>query len=135
MVRTTLLFQTPHSRKLVLSMKRSLFPTFAVSFALFTLAAAQDIHWTDVEGGLVQTSVEYNYVWGVNQRGEIYRRLGNGGTWERIPGGLVNVSATGNGWVWGVNGTGEVFKCAKPCDGGAWQLVSGRMSQVSGGPQ
>ncbi|MEJ2147214.1 MAG: hypothetical protein P8020_18950 [Acidobacteriota bacterium] len=116
-------------------MKRSLFPTFAVSFALFTLAVAQDIHWTDVEGGLVQTSVEYNYVWGVNQRGEIYRRLVSGGTWERIPGGLVNVSATGNGWVWGVNGKGEVFKCAKPCDGGAWQLVSGRMSQVSGGPQ
>ena len=52
--------------------------------------------------------------------------------WKKIPGGLKQVSASGNGWVWGVNSAGSIYKCKKPCTG-SWSLVDGGLVQVSAG--
>jgi len=51
--------------------------------------------------------------------------------WERISGGLKNVSSSGNGWIWGVNRSDNIYKRKK--NGGSWQRVNGGLKQISGG--
>ena len=52
--------------------------------------------------------------------------------WQLIPGKLVHVSASGNGFIWGVNSGDEIYKCKKPCSG-AWVPVDGLLKQIDGG--
>ena len=58
-------------------------------------------------------------------RGEEWCRISRtvaGGNGTRIPGGFTDISV-GDKDVWGVNDDG-VWKCAKPCDDGAWQRIA-----------
>ena len=59
------------------------------------------------------------------------------GGWTLIPGGLVQISVSGDGSeVWGVNSDDEIFYRAVDTTssatvaGGKWELMSGRMTQV-----
>jgi hypothetical protein len=57
--------------------------------------------------------------------------LTKGNNWKQVPGGLKNVSASGNGYVWGVNKNNSIYTCKKPCDGN-WRWINGSLEQVSG---
>lgn len=86
------------------------------------------VDWKNVDGSLEKVSADDQNVWGVNAGGEIYRRpLDGSGAWQRIAGGLADISASGLGWIWGVNAGGEVWRCGKPCapDGSGWVRVDG----------
>ncbi len=85
---------------------------------------------------MVQVSGGQRYVWGVNSADQIFKRpiwsIGYGDSWQQVPGGLRQVSASASDLVWGVNGSGEIYRCAKPCEGGlAWERVLGNLSQIS----
>jgi hypothetical protein len=51
--------------------------------------------------------------------------------WKQIPGSLIDISASGNGYIWGVNKNNSIFKCKKPCSG-KWIQSDGSLSKVSG---
>ena len=44
------------------------------------------------------------------------------GSWVNVPGELVKVSSSQDGYAWGFNSNSELFRCALPCSGN-WQLV------------
>ena len=49
-----------------------------------------------------------------------------------VPGALIHVSASGNGYIWGVNKNYQIFKCKKPCNG-EWVRIDGGLKQIDGG--
>ena len=84
-------------------------------------------------GRLVQVDVDDTHMWGVNSDDDIYvRQVGGSCGVSKIPGKLVQVSASGNGYIWGVNRNYQIFKCKKPCTGD-WVRVPGNAKQVDGG--
>lgn len=91
--------------------------------------------WKLVNGGLVQVDVDDMEVWGVASDNTIWKRpIDDASTksWQRVPGLLTHVSASGNGYVWAVNKYDHILKCKKPCSG-LWIPVPGLLTQIDGG--
>ena len=64
---------------------------------------------------------------------EIFKRpIDGSGTWQKVPGRLIHVSASGNGYIWGVNVENDIYNCKKPCSG-EWTRNNGKLSQIDGG--
>lgn len=74
-----------------------------------------------------------NYVWGVNSSDNIYRKKETDNNWQKINGGLSNVSASNENYVWGVNANDNIYICKKPCSNAEWKQINGGLKQVSGG--
>lgn len=60
------------------------------------------------------------------------------GGWKQIPGGLKQISTSGNNaWIWGVNSGDAIWRCKKPCDytssNKKWWSPGGRLKQISVG--
>ena len=55
----------------------------------------------------------------------------HGWHWERIPGGLIHISANPR-FLWGVNRHHHIFKCARPCRG-HWIRIDGLLKQIDAG--
>ena len=71
----------------------------------------------------MQVDANDDEVWGVASDYTIWKRPVDGsGSWQKVPGGLKHVSASGNGYIWGVSHDDNIYKCKKPCNG-AWQQV------------
>lgn len=89
--------------------------------------------WKLINGGLVQVDVDDMEVWGVASDNTIWKRpIDASSNWQRVPGGLTHVSASGYGYIWGVNKIGAIYKCKKPCSG-KWIPVHGQLKQIDGG--
>ena len=89
--------------------------------------------WKLINGGLVQVDVDDTEVWGVAGDNTIWKRpIDASANWQRVPGLLTHVSASGYGYVWGVNKQQMIYKCKKPCSG-KWVQVRGRLKQIDGG--
>ena len=90
-------------------------------------------NWKHTPGSLVQLDVDDHEVWGVNAHDGIFMRpIDASCDWKQIPGKLIHVSASGNGYIWGVNRANHIFKCKKPCTG-LWVHVGGGLKQIDGG--
>ena len=83
--------------------------------------------WTRFLSGLDQVDVDDQFEWGVNSGDYIFRRPVNGigGDWTLVPGSLIHVSASGNGYVWGVNPNIQVKETMY------WRVGSGRPTSKS----
>ena len=70
------------------------------------------------------------YIWGTNSGGGIYRcKAPCNGNWERIGTGALWPITQSKKYIWGSNGS-NTYRCPKPCDTGAWEPVSGGLSQM-----
>ena len=74
-----------------------------------------------------------SYVWGVNSSDNIYRKKETDNNWQKINGGLSNVTASNENYVWGVNSKDDIYVCKKPCNNAEWNQINGSLKQVSGG--
>ena len=89
--------------------------------------------WKKIPGTLKQLDVDDQEIWGVNKGYAIFKRPVDGsGKWVNVKGGLIHVSASGNGYIWGVNRPHQIYRCKKPCNG-KWIRVPGLLKQVDGG--
>ncbi len=72
----------------------------------------------------------HSFVWGVNQRDNIYYRAGVNGSWRQIDGKLVQLSVSDDGQhVWGVNKKNELFH--RNGVGGSWKKKADYFRHVS----
>ena len=81
---------------------------------------------------LMQVEAGGDRVYGVDSAQRIYTRSVDGmGVWQKIPGSLRYITASGN-MIYGVNRNYQFFKCVAPCLTGQWKLIAfdgGRMLQ------
>ena len=55
------------------------------------------------------------------------------GGWNRIGGGLKQISSAGKDYLWGVNRYDSIYTCKKPCDDSNWRQIGGSLKQLTGG--
>uniref|UniRef100_A0A6C0CJD2 Uncharacterized protein n=1 Tax=viral metagenome TaxID=1070528 RepID=A0A6C0CJD2_9ZZZZ len=55
------------------------------------------------------------------------------GGWNRIGGGLKQISSAGKDFLWGVNRYDSIYTCKKPCDDSNWRQIGGSLKQLTGG--
>ncbi len=67
-----------------------------------------------------------DYIWGVNEKDEIFKKKYNDSSWTKVNGQLKNISASGKGYIWGLIKIIK-FMCVKiPCNGD-WKLIDGNL--------
>jgi hypothetical protein len=70
-------------------------------------------------------------VWGVNSGDMIWTRDGVNGAWQRIDGGLKQITVGQDGRVWGVNNIDDIW--TRDGVNGAWQRIEGKLKNIAVG--
>ena len=66
-------------------------------------------------------------MWAVNSAGQIFKKTLEAKAWERVTGGLTDISV-GKNSVWGVNNHQHIY--TRVGDEGNWKRVPGGLKQV-----
>ena len=102
--------------------------------------------WREAEGQLDQTiDANEDEVWGVNNRGQIYKRAIDGsGGWVQITGGanaecsgicFADASVSNNGYIWAISRENETYMLCQGgvsarCGNSDWMLIDDELSLV-----
>jgi hypothetical protein len=85
-----------------------------------------------IPGSLRQIGVG-SYVWGVNDRDEVFRYNSDTGLFARFPNSpnLRQIVVGGNGSVWGLTRDGEIYHLNKESDPWYFEAIPGRLTQIA----
>jgi len=80
-----------------------------------------------IGGDIVDVSARGKEVWVIKADNSIYRF--KNGAWQKIPGGLLQIGTSPDGWTWGIGGGYAIYRFSLVTQN--WEKMPGGLSQVN----